>query len=200
MSKIINGFTLAALTAVQASIINQARAAAPDSKGQGADERKQIKREVYSVVKAKFGIAENIKVRAITRNPDHAEYLVLHVGGKRNRDAGKAFRLGADGKWDGTYVTSLDLFPPVQTPAPGTDGNQGSVFGGTQSGGWFRLDPTQVAMVLTHDYADHDVDSASDLVEVGNSEGGGVLPTPHLMLAGRNDLAIAADGAIYRKA
>lgn len=113
MTKIINGITVAALTAVQAAIIRQARAASPDARGYGADERKQIKREVYSVVKAKFGIPETQRVSAVVDTASD-QYLVLHTGGKRNGPK-RAFRLGADGRWDGTFVTKQELFPP---PAP----------------------------------------------------------------------------------
>ena len=44
MTKSINGFTVAALTATQAAIINNARANAPGANDPRADERKQIKR------------------------------------------------------------------------------------------------------------------------------------------------------------
>ena len=115
MTKSINGFTLAALTAVQAAIITSAR------KNSSDDERKQIKREVFAVAKAKFGIPESMKVSAFTANPTNPEYLVLHAAGKRNPDDGKAFRLGDNGQWDGTFVSKDQLFPPpveCSEPAP----------------------------------------------------------------------------------
>jgi hypothetical protein len=112
MAKTINSISVAALTPVQAAIINNARQANPDKKGQGADERKQIKREVFSVVKAKHGIPETQVVRASTHDSQNPEYLVLHTGKKNRAGAGLAYRLGADGRWDGTYVTKDQLFPP----------------------------------------------------------------------------------------
>lgn len=201
MSKTINGICVAALTAVQAAIINQARSAAPGLKDQGADERKQIKREVYAVVKAKFGLPEGVKLRANTKGTDQKQYLILHTGNGNRRGGvapGLAFVLGADNKWTGSYAKHDDLFPP---PAPvveaaaasATHDTAGSVFGGTQSGGWFRLDASMVADALTND----DSGYTADDMGVGDTV---PLPTPHLLLAGRNDLAIAADGAIYRKA
>lgn len=116
MAKTINSISVAALTETQAAIINNARSVNGEKKGQGADERKQIKREVFSVVKAKHGIPESQIVRAATK-PGGDEYLVLHTGKKNRAGAGLAFRLGADGKWDGTYVTKDQLFPPP-APAP----------------------------------------------------------------------------------
>jgi hypothetical protein len=122
MAKTINSISVAALTPVQAAIINNARQANPDKKGQGADERKQIKREVFSVVKAKHGIPETQVVRASTHDSQNPEYLVLHTGKKNGAGAGLAYRLGADGRWDGTYVTKDQLFPPPAVepsePAP----------------------------------------------------------------------------------
>lgn len=201
MSKTINGIALAALTAVQATIIKQARTAAPGKRDAGADERKQIKREVYSIAKAKFGIPESQRVSAIVSNPDNPEYLVLHTGGKK-RGPKLAFRLNSEGKWDGTYVTKDQLFPPPAPAAQSTtgSGSDGSVFGGAQSGGWFRLDPAQVAAALTLDHSAFDDEFDTDKVQNDSPLGAGVaLPTPHLMLAGRTDLAITADGSIYRK-
>lgn len=113
MTKTINGITVATLTETQAAIVNQARSHS------SADERKQIKREVFAIVKAKFGINETTKVAAFTKNPTHPEYLVLHAAGKSNPQRGKAFRLGADGRWDGHYVDRSELFPPpVQVEVP----------------------------------------------------------------------------------
>lgn len=197
MTKLVNNILVAALTSVQAAIINNARANAPDKKDANAEERKQIKREVFSVVKAKFGIDPSVKVKANTKGTDQKGYLILHD------KQGNAFRLNDQGKWDGTMVTHDQLFPPpapvvVDTPAVAGNATQGTVFGGSQSGGWFRLDPTRVAIALTDDADNHQLD-ASELVG-DNPVNGNALPDPHLMLAGRTDLCIGADGAVYRKA
>jgi hypothetical protein len=88
----------AKLTAVQAAIINGARNNSSD------DERKQIKREVFSVVKAKFGIPESTKLKANTTGVDQPGYLVLH-----DKD-GNAFQLGDNGQWNGVLVPKA---PPV---------------------------------------------------------------------------------------
>lgn len=183
MSKQINGFTVACLTAVQAAIINQARASAPEKKDEKADERKQIKREVFSVVKAKFGIPDAHKLKANTTGEHQPGYLVLH------NKMGLAYQLGEDGKWNGALLSRDQLFPPpVDTSPEDRDAPASSEFGGTQSGGWFRLDPTAVADALNDIDGDYLLDDEP-----------GPLPTPHLMLAGADDLCIAADGAIYRK-
>jgi hypothetical protein len=170
---------VAKLTAVQAAIINGARA------NSSVDERKQIKREVFSVVKAKFGIPADYKLSANTTGADQKGYLILHVAGKRNYNRGKAFRLGADGKFDGTLVTRDELFPPPVVEAPAA-APASSVFGGSPSGSWFRLDPADLRDALT------DVTQADGAT-------GGPLPTPHLMLAGTDAFAITADGSIYQK-
>jgi hypothetical protein len=97
----------AKLTAVQAAIINGARNNSSD------DERKQIKREVFSVVKAKFGIPESAKLKANTTGVDQPGYLVLH-----DKD-GNAFQLGDNGQWNGVLVPKA---PPVVAPASSLDG------------------------------------------------------------------------------
>lgn len=177
---------VAKLTAVQAAIINSARA------NSSKEERKQIKREIFAVAKAKFGIPENLRLKVNTKGVDQKAHLVLHVGG-RGSDVGKAFQLGDDSKFNGTLVTKDELFPP---PAPASqtglvgNGSAGSVFGGAAVAKWFRLDAAGVAEALSLDGSDLGVDTVGD---------GTDLPTPHLMLAGRTDMAIAADGSIYRK-
>lgn len=199
MTKTINGIRIATLTETQAAIINQARNHSSN------DERKQIKREVFSVVKAKYGIPENFQLSANTTGEGQRGHLILHVGGKRNPQRGLAFRLGDDGKFDGTLVTRDELFPPpapvVEQAADQAQSNTGgSVFdqGGADKRQWFRLDPAVVALALTcQDYDDIDRDMHGDNVPAGGE--GGDLPTPHLMLHGRDDLAITADGSIYRK-
>lgn len=199
MSKTINSITVAALTAVQAAIIMQARAAAPGKKDAGADQRKQIKREVYGVAKDKFGIPSDVKVSAVVNDSQSPNYLVLHAAGRRNPKRGMALRLGADGKWDGTYVTKDQLFPPP-APAPVLDQApattpRSSLTGEAPKGNWFRLDAAQVAAVLTADGDDEDQGSGA----INRSTEGGDLPIPFLMLKGRDDLAIVADGSIYRR-
>lgn len=180
MTKVINSITVAALTAVQARTINDARAHSD------AATRKQIKREVFSNVKAKYGIDQSIRTKANTTGETQKGYLVLH------NKAGQAFRLGADGRWDGTMVNAADLFPPAapaQAPAQSTAPAPAasSVFDAPK---WYRLDPESVATALTN--------AVTDIVEY-DLEAGAPLPDPHLMLAGRTDLAITADGSIYRK-
>lgn len=203
MTKTINGIRIASVTETQAAIINQARQHSSN------DERKQIKREVFSVLKAKFGIPENFKLKANTTGEGQRQHLVLHVGGK-GPDAGKAFRLGDDGKFDGTLLSTADLFPPPPPVAVQSDGEGnsndgtyshadvqqgGSVFG--DQGKWYRLDPNLVARLLTDPTAADDYDANELVVDHG---AGDTLPTPHLMLHGRTDLAIVQDGSIYRRA
>lgn len=189
MSRLINNIAIAALTPVQAAIINNARSGSTD------DERKQIKREVFAVAKAKFGIPSDVKVMSPTTNPNSDQYLVLHAAGKRNLNRGCAFRLDADGKWDGSYVTKDQLFPPPAAPADSAPVPQGSnsVFGGAAVARWFRLDPVVVAQALTSD-----LDFDESALNPGDEDPVD-LPTPHLFLHGRTDLAITADGSIYRK-
>jgi hypothetical protein len=190
-------FAVAMLTAVQAAIVNNARANSTDA------ERKQIKKEVFAVVKAKFGIPESTRIKANTKGVGQKGYLILHD------KQGNAFGLGTDGKFNGQMYSRDQLFPaPVAVAAdtqPASQGSDtsGSIFGGAVAAKWFRLDPAQVAAALTTDDLDSLIDGAcpSGMVNVTDPgvQQGGDLPTPHLMLAGRTDLAITADGSIYRK-
>lgn len=200
-------FPVAMLTVVQANIINQARSAAPGKKDAGAEERKQIKREVFSVVKSKFGIPADHPVRASTVGADGEGYLILHTGKKNRAGEGLAYRLGADGKWDGSFLRHEQLFP-VQPAASGYGSNvpAGSVFGQQPAAPevrhqWFRLDAKEVAGALLAGVKDNVLgfeDLDYSYVDA-HGEGQDEPPTPHLMLAGsNNELCIAADGSIWR--
>lgn len=92
----------AKLTAIQAAIINQARSHASDA------DRKAIKKEIFSVVKEKFGIDADIKVKAET-DPAEPDYLLL------KDKSGQQFVLDPqDGQWNGTFF----LPAPVQDNPP----------------------------------------------------------------------------------
>lgn len=140
MAKIINGISVAALTEVQARIINQARNASPDKKGPGAEERRQIKREVFAVVKAKFGIPENTRVKANTTGTQDKGYLVLHD------KQGRAFQLGDNGQWNGQYALATDLFPPA--PAPVVQPPAWPYPGGPNDGGAVAVTGGEVAQTF----------------------------------------------------
>lgn len=179
---------IAKLTAVQAAIIVNARSHS------SKDERQQIKREVFANAKARYGIPQSTRVSCNVTGEGDKGYLILTLGGKRNKGVSnkQAFQLGDDGKFTGMVPWSA-LFPP---PAPAAVADAAapaaSIFGSTAPARWFRLDPSAVAGALT---AGADSFQADGLLPCGD---GGDLPTPHLMLAGRTDLAITADGSIYR--
>ena len=190
MTKSINGFTVAALTATQAAIINNARANAPGANDPRADERKQIKREVFSIVKAKYGIPESTKLKANTTGVDQPQYLVLHD------EAGNAFQLDDSGRWNGVLLNKDALFPsaPVAQAFTPTHNLTPMPVGATvfdaprATAQWVMVDMADVKLNI-----DHHVDDAAD-------DTPGDLPTPHLMLCGSGGtLAIDADGVIWRK-
>lgn len=165
---------VAKLTAVQAAIINNARGHSAN------DERKLIKKDVFGNAKHRCGIPASNKVVAETDPAQAKTYLML-----KDKRSGRYFQLGDDGKFNGTMVTLDQIYPPAPAPAPALS-SQGTVFGGGQSSGWFRLDPSAVASAL------------NGLSVQGSAV---ALPDPNLALAGSGGgLAITADGSIYRKA
>lgn len=93
---------IAKLAIVQAAIIANARSHSDKN------ERQQIKREVFSVAKAKFGIPQDTKCKVET-DASLRDYLIL------KDKQGRAFQLGDDGKFNGTTVTMDQVFPPMPT-------------------------------------------------------------------------------------
>lgn len=111
---------IAKLSAIQASIINNARQHSSD------EERKQIKREVYAVVKAKFGIPQDAKLKAET---DPGQHLYLVLFDKQDR----AFVLGDNGQWTGDYMSKPNLMPMPQAQAADPVDQPQANTGGTDS-------------------------------------------------------------------
>lgn len=91
----------AKLNLATAAAINLARAHAGD------DDRRAIKKELFGLAKAQFGIPDSIKVRAETANAAAPDYLVL-----KDSKTGQPFELAEDGLWVGADR------PVDTTPAP----------------------------------------------------------------------------------
>lgn len=109
--------SFATMTPTQALIIRNARA------NSGADERKQIKREVFASAKARFGIPQDYKLSVATESHE-ADYLVL-----KDRNGNK-FELAADGLW----VNAVRAAPVAPTP---------------EAKRWFPVDMAEVIAAVT---------------------------------------------------
>lgn len=188
MSKLINGIRVAVLTATQAAIVNNARANAPGKGDTKAEERKQIKREVFGVVKSKYGIPPSTRTKANTTGAHQKGYLVLHD------KQGNAFGIGDDGKWTGVLVKKDALFPPpvlVVVPGPVASAPANSVGPNIGSNAkWHRLNATDVLANLSGAMGAIKVDADGQLDS---------LPDRHLMLNAAHTLAIVVGGNFYRK-
>lgn len=79
----------AKLTPAQASFLRTAR---PMQK----DQRQQVKRELFAVVKSAFGIPADHKLVVELDNPHSPTYLVL-----KSKTTGQGYDLGSDGRWVG---------------------------------------------------------------------------------------------------
>lgn len=186
---------VAMLTEVQATIIRNARS------GGSADERKQVKREVFSVVKAKFGLPSAEKLKAVTDKASQS-YLIVHD------QAGMAFEIGPNGRWTGRKYSDAQLFggsgqqqgglnPMAAWPFP----NQPHAAREVRLG-WFRLDESEVGSTLALTNTGDNPQEFSDLdYEFVTTDGGPSEnpPEPHMMLAGRDDLCVDTDGRLWRK-
>jgi len=95
----------AKLTQAQATFLKTIRAMSDD-------DRRSLKRDIFAVVKDKFGIPAEHKVKVEVDNPYSPHYLTVI----RKVD-GAAYQLNSDGRWDGAVCapTPAVRFFPVQS-------------------------------------------------------------------------------------
>ena len=76
----------------------------------GNDERKQLKKEMFASAKAQFGIPDNIKVKAETRDTSSPDYLLL-----KDSRTGQTFALAPDGLWVNADRSAQQAAPAIRT-------------------------------------------------------------------------------------